>query len=88
MRILSETWSPAKDRLEIEVAGAANQEYILKLWNAASLERSEGAQLNFPRNAIGPFLSVRIPASDRETYPHARIVLYFALKPGVPKAPD
>jgi hypothetical protein len=56
LRILSQTWSAAKDRLELNVSGAAGHEYDLKLFNTTNLDRVEGAELNFPRNALGPFV--------------------------------
>jgi glycogen debranching enzyme len=81
LRILSQTWSPAKDRLELNVSGAAGHEYDLKLFNTTNLDRVEGAELNFPRNALGPFVSIQIPATGSEPFPHARVIFYFGTKP-------
>jgi hypothetical protein len=80
LRILSQTWSPAKDRLELKVSGAPGHAYDLKLFNTTNLDRVEGAELNFPRNALGPFVSIQIPATDSEPFPHARVVFYFGTK--------
>src|SRR6266849_4859733 len=45
LRVLSETWSPSRDQLTLEVSGAAGQEYELKIWNKDQIEKLEGAVL-------------------------------------------
>ncbi len=46
LRVLSESWSGAKDRLELEVAGVQGSTYELGVWNAGQLNRVEGAEWN------------------------------------------
>ncbi len=75
LRILSETWSPSKDQLTIEVSGAAGAEYELKLWNPGQIDKLEGADLG-PTPA-GQTLWIRIPPSDSERYPHLKVVIHF-----------
>jgi glycogen debranching enzyme len=46
LRVLSETWTAAKDRLELEIAGVQGSTYELGVWNAGQLSRVEGAEWN------------------------------------------
>jgi hypothetical protein len=45
LRILSETWSPNRDRLTINLSGHAVKQYELFVWNAAQIASVEGARL-------------------------------------------
>ena len=75
-RILSETWSPSHDQLTMDVSGATGAQYELKVWNAAQVERVEGAQLKKrPEVAI---LLLQIPGKRSETYSHTKIVIHFS----------
>src|SRR6266436_790146 len=78
LRILSETWSPSKDQLTLEISGAAGGEYELKLWNPGQIEKLEGAELG--RTPAGQTLRIRIPPSDSEPYPHSKVVIHFSAK--------
>jgi hypothetical protein len=78
LRILSETWSPSKDQLTLEVSGAAGAEYELKLWNPGQIDKLEGAELG--RAPAGRTLWIRIPPSDSEPYPHSKVVIHFSGK--------
>jgi hypothetical protein len=78
LRILSETWSPSKDQLALEVSGTAGSEYELKLWNPGQIENLEGADLG--RTPEGQTLLIRIPRSDSEPYPHMKVVSHFWAK--------
>ena len=72
LRILSETWSPNRDRLTISVSGHAGSQYELSVWNAAQIAAVEGARLasspdgksrlilEFPKNDAGPSSSAKI----------------------------
>jgi hypothetical protein len=71
LRILSESWSPSRDQLTLEVSGAAGNEYELKIWNENQIQRLEGAVLG----ELTPW--VQIPASDSEPYPHVKVVIHF-----------
>jgi hypothetical protein len=76
VRILSETWSPSHDQLTMDVSGAAGAPYELKVWNAAQIERVEGAALK--KTAEGPLLLLQMPSSGSDTYAHAKIVIHFS----------
>ncbi len=78
LRILSETWSPSKDQLTLEVSGAAGAEYELKLWNPGQIDKLEGAELG--DTSEGRTLRIRIPPRDSEPYPHSKVVIHFSAK--------
>ena len=80
LRVLSETWSPSRDQLTLEVSGAAGHEYELKIWNKDQIEKLEGAVLGEQTPWI------QIPPSDSEAYPHAKVVVHFSTgqKKGMP----
>jgi hypothetical protein len=76
LRILSETWSSARDQLALDLAGASGGQYELKVWNASQIQRVEGADLK--KNPDGSTITVQIPSSDSEPYVHAKVVFHFA----------
>jgi hypothetical protein len=45
LRILSETWTPARDRLTLSTSGLADSQYILSVWNGEQIASVEGAKL-------------------------------------------
>jgi hypothetical protein len=75
-RILSETWSPSHDQLSMDVSGARGTQYELKVWNAAQIERVEGAELK--KKPEGAILLLQIPGNGSETYAHTKIVIHFS----------
>jgi glycogen debranching enzyme len=85
VRVLSETWSAAKDQLALEVAGIQGSTYELRVWNAGQLSRVEGAAWNKGAGGRGE-IRVRMPAGpDRgmkntDTYVRQKVVFYFAGK--------
>jgi GH15 family glucan-1,4-alpha-glucosidase len=78
LRILSEKWSPSGDQLVLEVSGAAGSEYELKVWGAGEIQKLDGA--NLERRAESDTLRIKIPPSDSEWYPHAKVVFHFSGK--------
>jgi hypothetical protein len=68
LRILSETWTPARDRLTIGLSGLAGRQYELFLWNSSQVASVRGAKLvnsgngkakvllQLPKNENGPFV--------------------------------
>ena len=80
LRMVSETWSPAKDQLTLEVFGKAGAEYQLEVSNPEQIERVEGAGLNFSSRLGGAFIAIQFPQKDLEEYQHTKIVLYFKAK--------
>jgi GH15 family glucan-1,4-alpha-glucosidase len=76
VRILSETWSPSHDQLTMDISGAAGTQYELKVWNAAQIERVEGAELK--KKPEGSILMLQIPSNRSEAYKHIKIVIHFS----------
>jgi glycogen debranching enzyme len=77
LRIVSETWTPSRDQLTLEVSGLAGHEYKLEMWSGGLIQRVEGAE-----SGQGRTYWVKIPQSDSERYAHAKIVIHLW-----PKAP-
>jgi glycogen debranching enzyme len=78
LRILSENWSASGDQLELEVSGAAGSEYEMQVRDGGEIQKMEGAELE--RRGESETLRVKIPASDSERYPHAKIGFLFSSK--------
>jgi hypothetical protein len=76
IRVISESWTPGKDQLTLELAGAAGRNYLLAIRNASQIQSVDGAE-NISTSA-GTFLSVRIPAINGKTYVKSMVVLHFA----------
>jgi hypothetical protein len=48
----------------------------LKVWNAAQIERVEGAELK--KKPEGSILMLQIPSNRSEAYEHIKIVIHFS----------
>ncbi|HET9995073.1 MAG TPA: hypothetical protein VFQ18_06685 [Candidatus Acidoferrum sp.] len=73
LRVLSETWSASRDQVALDVSGAAGSEYWLNVRDPGEIQSVEGAE--FHPNAV---IRIRIPQSDSELYPHAKVIIHFA----------
>ncbi len=84
LRILSESWTPSRDQLVLEVSGVADGQYELAVWNPGQIASLEGAELV---NMDGGETKVRIrfPASESGLNPHSKIVFHFSGKTGSSK---
>ena len=78
LRVLWETWSAARDRLELEVAGISGSVYELGIWNGKGLKSVDGAE--WIRGADPGKLRIHMPASGSEGYARGKIVFHFAEK--------
>jgi hypothetical protein len=74
LRVISESWSRTRDRLELDVSGAAGQQYELTLWNPAQVSAVEGAELLKTEAQ----LRVKLPNDRANPYPHVKVVLHFS----------
>jgi hypothetical protein len=84
LRILSETWTPARDRLTINVSGLAGSRYKLSLWNAGQIASVDGAKLS--KTADGQTaLTLEFPNKGPESYASGTITIHFA---GASKSQD
>ena len=80
LRVLSESWTPARDTLTLELSGAEARQYELGMWNAAQVASVEGAEV-VKIDADSSRINLTIPGSTSEPYPHEKLVIHFAGKP-------
>jgi hypothetical protein len=74
LRILSQAWSPSRDKLTLEVSGAAGGEYRLRMGGSQrDIQSVEGADFNSELQDW----AIRIPPSDSEPYLHKKVVVHF-----------
>ena len=78
LRVLSETWTPALDRLTLEISGAQGRQYEVGIWNPAQVVSVEGAEL-VRTDASSARIKVTMPPSS-EPYPRATIGIHFTSK--------
>ena len=79
LRVISESWTPARDRLMLELAGVAGRQYVLGMWNSVQVASVEGAEL--VKTAGGtPSLSIQFPAKAGESYIHQKVTIHFSAK--------
>jgi hypothetical protein len=79
LRVLSDSWTPARDALTLEIAGAQGKQYELGIWNPSQVASVEGAEL-LRTNAESARISVTIPKSESDPYPREKIVIHFTVK--------
>jgi hypothetical protein len=76
LRVISETWSATRDRMELELAGAI---YDLGVWSAGQLSLVEGAE--WTKGAAGRGqVRLRMPTGDPDEYARAKIIFHFSPK--------
>jgi hypothetical protein len=91
LRVLSESWSVGKDRLELEVAGVQGFTYELGVWNTGQLNRVEGAEWskgNVGREQVRIVMPVMPGAKSQDVgsgvrapgYSRQKIVFHFTAK--------
>ena len=78
LRILSKSWSPERDRLDLDVAGAPGRRYEFRLSNARQIASLEGAELD-RSNPHAPKLLVRFP-SGADAYVRRRMSIRFTAR--------
>ncbi len=66
LRVLSESWTPARDTLTLLLSGAPGQSYELLAWNANQISSVEGAQLDRPTDRVADRPEAQ-PTKDRPT---------------------
>jgi glycogen debranching enzyme len=80
LRVISESWSTARDRLELDISGAAGEQYELPVWNPAQISTVDGAEL-MRRGTSEAQLHLKIPENAATPYPRAKVVLHFSGTP-------
>jgi len=79
LRVLSQTWTPRRDALTLELAGSAGAEYELAV-NPGQLTSVEGAGPVHSESGVQA-VRVRFPAGEPGTYVKTRVVFHFSGKP-------
>jgi hypothetical protein len=77
LRILSETWTPARDRLTINASGLAGGQYKLFVWGAGQIAAVEGAKLSKCEDGKTELI-VDLPKNGGEGASYATISIQFA----------
>ena len=75
LRVVSENWSPGRDKLELDVSGRSGHLYKLDVWNHEQIASVEGAALETIDQARAR-LNVRFSGTGTD-YVHSKIVLHF-----------
>jgi glycogen debranching enzyme len=76
LRVVSETWSPAHDRLTLAVSGLAGRQYHFSVWNPAQIASVSGAKLSKSADGSGQIVA-DFPANAAEPVSHATIAIQF-----------
>ncbi len=89
LRVLNQTWSASRDRLELDIAGVKGATYDLGAWSAGQLSQIEGAEWTKGSAGRGQ-IRVHMPAGEGEDYVRAKVVLHFSAKSSMEhsKAPN
>jgi glycogen debranching enzyme len=77
LRILSETWTPARDRLTLDVSGLTGSRYVLAVWNGGQITSVEGARLFKAGDGTTELILV-LPKKGDEPSSNAMISIQFA----------
>jgi glycogen debranching enzyme len=76
LRVISESWNPARTQLSVEVAGLAGAQYELEAWNLSQISSVDGAAIGQGK------VRVEFPAANGEgsgeEYQHRTVVFHFA----------
>jgi len=76
LRVVSETWKPARDRLTVNVSGLAGGRYELSVWNAAQIASVDGAKLSKAGDGKTGLL-VQLAKNGAEPYASGTITIHF-----------
>ncbi len=77
LRILSETWTPARDSLTIKASGLAGSQYKLFVWGAGQIAAAEGARLSKAQDGKTELI-LDLPKNNAEATSYATISIQFA----------
>jgi glycogen debranching enzyme len=77
LRVVSETWTPTRDRLTLAVSGRPGSQYRLFVWNAGQIVSVAGAKLSKAPDGKAE-LVVGFPKDPAEPVAHATISFQFA----------
>ncbi len=74
LKVVSESWSPAKDAVTYALDGLSAQQYELGVRGSAPIRSVEGAELI--QTKTGPSLRVRVPAGN-PSYQKVQVTIHF-----------
>jgi hypothetical protein len=77
LRILSETWSAARDRLTVKASGIAGGRYELSVWNPGQIASADGIKIVKASDGR-TMLLVELPKNGDETVSHTTFSIQFA----------
>jgi glycogen debranching enzyme len=77
LRILSETWTPARDHLTINASGLAGSQYKLSVWGAEQIAAVEGARISKAANGKTELI-LDLPKNGPQGTSYATISIQFA----------
>jgi hypothetical protein len=76
LRILSETWTDAKDELTLSISGSPKRDYELSVSNPRTVSFVDGADL--VRDGDTAWLHIVTPVADSHNTAHTTITIHFA----------
>ena len=79
LRVISESWTPARDTLTLLLSGVAGESYELSAWNTSQISSVDGAQLDRTTEPAAK-VRVQLPASVPGGDAQATVVFHFATK--------
>jgi len=79
LRVISESWTAARDGLTLEVSGVPGEQYQVGVWNPAQVASVEGAEL-VKTHLEEARINIRIPGGASQAYLHETITIHFSGK--------
>ena len=79
LHILSEAWSPSRDRLTINLSGVASEQYFLDVSDVQQIASIDGGELLETDSFLGR-IHVRIPDGAPNTFVNGTITIHFVEK--------
>jgi glycogen debranching enzyme len=72
LRVISNSWNSARDRLSVEVSGVPGMDYELEVWNPGQISSVEGAVLTKQGK-----IRIEVPLQKDVDYSHHKVVIHF-----------
>jgi len=76
LRVISETWTAARDRLAVSVSGLAGGRYVLNVWNGGQITAVEGGRLVKAQNEKTELI-LELPKKSADVTSYATISIQF-----------
>jgi glycogen debranching enzyme len=73
LRVISESWSPERNRLTLDVSGRAATRYELGVWNASQISAVDGATLTKAGKLV-----IQMPGQVPDSYVSQPLTIHFA----------